>query len=39
MHNLQTIETAKKAKKWLMTRTELSVDARMLKTLTSSLTS
>ena len=32
MHNLQTFETPKKAKKWLSVRTKLSVDTRMLKT-------
>ena len=39
MHNLQTIETPKMAKKQLRVRTKLSVDARMPKTLTNPLRS
>ena len=37
MHNSQTIETPEKATKKLPVRTKLSVDARMIKTLTSPL--
>ena len=37
MHNFQTIEKRKGLKKQLSIRTELSVDARMLKSLTSPL--
>ena len=39
MHNLQTIETPKKAKKQVSVTTKLSAHARMLKTLTSHLRS
>ena len=31
MHNFQTIETPKRANKWLRFRTKLSLDERMLK--------
>ena len=39
MHNLQTTETPKNAKKQFRARTKLSVNARMQKTSTSHLTS
>ena len=39
MNNLQSNETPQKTKKELRVRTKLSADARMLKTLASSLTS